>query len=236
MQRLTWGLLLVSSLATAQGLPRLAVSGLTAQGGVDQKTAELLGDLLTADLAAAGKWKVTSSHELQVLLGVERQKELMGCSDQQCQVEMAQALGADLMVSGNVGAVGNLRVITVVLFDSKKGAVQRRETLEVNDEGALADGIHTIASRFTGIESGPRASGGVRKGWFVLGGGAVVAIAGAIFGVVALGQYDQYKLTPTNTGLHSNAQTFGYLADGCYGVAIIAGLIGAAMLLFGGDR
>jgi len=72
--------------------PRLAVLALTASG-VDAPAAEALGDTVTAVAAKAGWFQVTSQKDMQTLLGLERQKQLLGCSEAQsaCMAELAGA-------------------------------------------------------------------------------------------------------------------------------------------------
>ncbi len=223
---------LYATCAASADLPRLAVLGVRPSGGIAQGQADLLTDLLADDLGRAGKWRVISNLEISTLIGMERQKQLSGCEESGCLVEMSQALGADWLVDGSVGTLGNLRVLTVRLFDAKRANVERRESLTVDDEGALVDGIHTLAARLTGVPAPSRVASRPRAGWFVLGAGALLALGGVGAGAGALSQYDGYKARPMDVSLHDSARTWGYVADGLYGTAVVAGVVALVMLVF----
>src|SRR5438309_267107 len=107
------GLALVVSLLLAQAdagsaLPvRIAAPGLTSVD-LSEAMGGLFADHLAKQLELHGL-KVTSRSEMQALLGLERQKELMGCSDEStasCLAELAGALGADGVLTGTLGKVG----------------------------------------------------------------------------------------------------------------------------------
>ena len=75
--------------------PRMVVLGLDPAGGVEPEIAQSLTEAVTAEIAARGLFQVISASEVQTLLGFERQKQLLGCSEEgECLTELAGALGA----------------------------------------------------------------------------------------------------------------------------------------------
>ncbi len=56
-------------------------------------------EILAARLTARGI-KVITSRDLSTVLGVERQKELLGCAESSCAVEMLAAAGAEVVLVG----------------------------------------------------------------------------------------------------------------------------------------
>jgi hypothetical protein len=94
---------------------KLAVSGFTSptesQRSLDYY-AEYFGQQLTLEHV-----RVTTQHQIAQALGLERQRQLLGCSDSSCVAEIAGALGVDGIVMGTLAKVGgqyqvDLRVIS----------------------------------------------------------------------------------------------------------------------------
>jgi hypothetical protein len=124
------GVFVAAVLAAGQtGAIQLASPGLQS---VHLKADEVAfySDHLAQQLTLRGVPVVTQS-EIVALLGLERQKQLLGCSDAatSCVAELANALGADGIVTGSIGKFGgqiqiNVKIIrlrdarTVALFSS----------------------------------------------------------------------------------------------------------------------
>ncbi|MDQ3266258.1 MAG: hypothetical protein M3Y59_21860 [Myxococcota bacterium] len=94
--RLTLLLLLLLASGSASAGVKVAAPGLTATG-VDPRIAAFFSEHLAQQLAHRGLG-VTTAAEISTLLGLERQKQLLGCAD--CQVELGNALGVQGMVQG----------------------------------------------------------------------------------------------------------------------------------------
>lgn len=95
----------------------LALPGL---GGVrvDRSELQLYGEVLSQRLADRGV-KVVSSRDIAALLGMERERQLMGCSDSGCVAELAGALGVDGLLSGDVGLLDGAYVVTLKVLSAK---------------------------------------------------------------------------------------------------------------------
>ncbi len=112
-----WSLLTITCLVAAQAPGvKLASPGLR---GLNLPVEEVAfySDHLAQQLTLAGV-PVVTQEEIATLLGLERQRELAGCSDAQtsCLAEIANALGTDGIVSGSVGRLSgkvqiNLKVL-----------------------------------------------------------------------------------------------------------------------------
>jgi hypothetical protein len=127
-----WSMLAMVALVSGQTNVRLASPGLR---GVNMTADELgfLGDHLAQQFSLQGIPVITQS-EVGALLGLERQKELAGCTDakNECLIELANAMGADGIVTGSIGKFSdkiqiNVKVVrlrdtkTVALFSSRVG-------------------------------------------------------------------------------------------------------------------
>ena len=75
---------------------------------IDNDKALLLTDLLISDLESSGEFKVFSRSEVQAILGTiaERQEFDPECDTEKRILEIVNALGADRVLSGNVGQMG----------------------------------------------------------------------------------------------------------------------------------
>ena len=83
--------------------------------GVEAELAPLYTETVAKELLAAGV-RVTTSKDLGAVLGVERQKQMLGCStegDASCLAELASALGADGALAGEITSAGRAYQLTL---------------------------------------------------------------------------------------------------------------------------
>ena len=76
-----------------------------------------------ADQLAEQGIEVSSPREVTTLLGLERQRQLMGCTDQasSCLAEIAAALGVDGVMVGDLARVGSTFQMNLKVFDASNG-------------------------------------------------------------------------------------------------------------------
>jgi hypothetical protein len=74
---------------------------------VDEREASYLLEVFTERLSTP-QLKVTTATEIAAVLGLERQKALLGCNDAStsCMIELANALGVDGILKGSIGKFG----------------------------------------------------------------------------------------------------------------------------------
>jgi len=115
-------LLLLAALTDTDTRPSAAVLDLKARQGVGTDVAALLADSLTVNLRKSQRFsRVVAASELAETLGYEQQKQAANCEDTSCLVEIAGALGVDLLIFGNVGRVGTLWVINLKMVNARTG-------------------------------------------------------------------------------------------------------------------
>jgi TolB-like protein len=184
---------LLIALTVSQGAPvRLAAPGLN---GV-RVTPDVVGffsDHLAQQLTLRGLQVITSG-EMQSLLGLERQKALLGCetaAQSSCLVELASALGVDGVVMGSVGRFDetiqvNLKVISASdghSLGSWSGSAEKESAVL----GKLTEAAGSLAAQVAVAlhrtppppDATPVAS---PSRWWLLPAG--VALAGAVTGSV----------------------------------------------------
>ena len=72
---------LIVALPASAEQAKLAVMNLRPAGGIDPQLASAMTDAVASEAGKRGFFQVISSNEITTLLGVERQKTLLGCSD-----------------------------------------------------------------------------------------------------------------------------------------------------------
>lgn len=127
---------------TAAELVKLAMYDFKIAGARADSVAAVKA-VVANELQRSGLFKVTTSDELQSVLALERQKQLMGCSDDasnECMAEIADALGAEYIVTGTVSAISEGLSLDLGLIDVRK--VRRAATVVVpapSDSALLAE-------------------------------------------------------------------------------------------------
>jgi hypothetical protein len=85
----------------APARPRVAVIDLVANGA-SRELASAAAGVVATELDRLGAFKVITSDAIRDMLAFEKQRQMLGCTDQGCLSEIGGALGADYLVSGKV--------------------------------------------------------------------------------------------------------------------------------------
>ena len=123
--------------------PLLAMPGLNAVN-VGRSEADLYGELLAQRLQRGGL-KVLSARDLSAVMGLERQKQLLGCAESSCVAELAGALGTDGLLVGDVGKLETLWALNVKVL-SATGEVLAQYSARIPNADAMPDALE-VAGR-----------------------------------------------------------------------------------------
>lgn len=136
---------LTLALTAWAGPPRFVAPGLRVTN-LKASLARDFTDHLAQQLASRGLSVITNS-DVQALLGLERQKQLLGCSDQStsCMAELAGALGADGVVLGTVVRVGRKYQVNVRIIDATSAQPLALYSGQCDQEEALFDELDLAA-------------------------------------------------------------------------------------------
>jgi hypothetical protein len=148
---------------TRSGKPmRIVFLPLVALGGVPRETAQLLGDALAGELRRRPGISVLTQADVSALLGVEKTRQMLGCTDSGCMAEIAGSLGADRVVHGSLGRIGESLVVNVSSLDPRRAAAAASvsERLRAGGEEAFLDVLPSVADALLSDVAAP--SGGVR--------------------------------------------------------------------------
>lgn len=182
-------LLLTLSLGTtpAAERPKLVVLSLEMPASVDPATRGAFDDAVAGEASRKGFFEVVSSREVQSLLGLERQKQLLGCSadTSACLAELSGALGARFLLTGTLAPLGQSWQLSLQMQDTVKATTVGRSTRIAKNLEALRALLPWAVSEATGTPPPPAPS---KVGPLVMiAGGGLVAAAGGIVGLQALG-------------------------------------------------
>ena len=95
-------------------------------------------------LRAAG-FEVTTAQQISTLLGFERQKALMACSDVSCVAELANALGVDGLITGQIGKFGPSYQVNVLVISARDGMTLASHSGRVKAEDAVLEELEKAA-------------------------------------------------------------------------------------------
>jgi hypothetical protein len=221
--------------------PKLVILEVTPGGGIDPTVAAALGDAITLEVQKRGYFTATSIKELQTMLGVERQRQLMGCTDASaasCMAELADAIGARFVLSGALTRLGDAYQLSLQTIDTNKAAPIGRSVRIAKDPAALIDQVPYAVAEATATVLPPPPSRVLPYSMII--GGGVLLLAG---GVLSLDSFSRDRAVQTeldsavqNPALlrplesyHSDARALTIEKT----TALIALLIGAGAVLGG---
>jgi hypothetical protein len=135
------------AVAAAARRVKVAMLPLVALGGVKPETAQLLGDALAGELRRRPGVSVLTRSDVMALLGAERTRQMVGCADSGCIAELGGALGADRVVHGSIGRVGDSLVVNLSALDPRRAvsAASVSERLRGGGEEAFLDVLPVLA-------------------------------------------------------------------------------------------
>jgi hypothetical protein len=261
MSALFWGVILAagSTVAANEAPIRVAVSGL--QGvNVPAEALTFYAEHVASNLRAPGL-SVVTAREISTLLGLERQKQLLGCGEAvtSCIAEMANALGVDAVIVGDVAKFGQTYQLNLKALNAADAKVLASRSARVEGDVAALDALARLGRELSGAlfeakgrtapvelkAAGDGGGGGpsVRTlGFIPLGVGVVAAGVGGV--LIGLSRADYAALTGSAVPLTpkqaldlrtsgANRQTAGVVLAAVGAAAIVTA---GAMFLFGAPK
>ncbi len=112
---------------------------------VNEQLGGFIEDRLAQRLSARG-FQVTTPADLTAVLGVERQRQLLGCTDDlACVAEISAALGVAYIVSGRLTRLGRRYELDVRVLSQAQARVIATATEAVDDEAQLGAAVESAA-------------------------------------------------------------------------------------------
>jgi hypothetical protein len=103
--------------------------------GIAVDTAELTTGLLMSAFDKVKNLETVGSSDVEAMLGLERQKDMLGCSTSACAAEIGGALGAELVLYGELGKLGGNLALTLNAIHSPTSRVAARVSRVFANEG-----------------------------------------------------------------------------------------------------
>ena len=217
----TWVLILVGLAATAHAEkrhgPRVMALDFAPGPELTPTAIQAMNETLSASLREQG-FEVITPADIAAALGLERQRQLLGCSESSCLAELGGALGVDYVCRGTVSVLDQDSLISLSLIEPKgtevnhiRAHVPSRSpselvmaleklvpTLTAAVKPHAAGGLQATAPAVTSpppsamVEGAP-SSGHRGAGLALVIAGAVVTAASAIAGGYALSQRSTWQ-------------------------------------------
>ena len=127
---------------------KVAVPGLSLSG-VELQLGEAYVERFATLLGRDQRLKVTTRRDIEAVLGLERQKALLGCSESSssCLAELAGGLGVDALVSGSLAKTGSSYIVTMRVVRAGDGGEVASSSERLKSEDALIDWFEAEAPR-----------------------------------------------------------------------------------------
>lgn len=150
--------------------------------------AQTVTKLLTVELSHRD-FDVLSSRDLAAAANFEAERQAAGCDTTSCLMEIAEAMGADLLAYGDVVRLNKTLLVTLNVFDAQAGKAVGREQLRVADLDALPDAVAVSLDRMLGVGAAPvvAAPSGPSPGPVITVAGATVGVVGLVGAALAFG-------------------------------------------------
>ena len=120
--------------AQPKELPAVMVLNIKHEEDASSGLAAILTDLVLQGVHDLKQFRVVGQKDVNQMLSMEQQKQLAGCSDTSCLIEIAGALGTKYTIDGTVGIVGSSNILSLTLLDTTKAAVVSRKTAIIKGE------------------------------------------------------------------------------------------------------
>ncbi|MBL8917667.1 MAG: hypothetical protein JNJ54_02310 [Myxococcaceae bacterium] len=179
---------LTLALALSQA-PKLAAPPWTTVE-VSAEKAQFFATHLASALRSRGL-SVITAQDISTVLGVERQKQLLGCGEDtsSCLVELGNALGAELILTASIAKLESTWQVNLRVLRAGDGKVAATQLAKATSQEQLLDALDTAAAGLAlelGVKPAPRSARSLAWIPAVAAGG--FAIAGGIFYGLALGR------------------------------------------------
>jgi len=212
---------------------RVLVLDFTAEG-VDAPTTRTLTAIVATAFARDQRYLVTSGADLRAAVDVESSRQAMACADESCMADLAGALGAELVVSGSVGKLGDLLIVTISLYDAALQASAGKRKVEDRDLAALSPRLDAAVDDLLGGRA--MATSSASAGSFhplpvvaLVGGGALVVLGGLAAGYGYVVSSDPASLG-ADKQLAAIAFPVGLVVAGVGAAGVVAGVVLPAIM------
>jgi TolB-like protein len=173
----------------------------------DPQQEALLSEVALTEAASFRGFDTVGRSDIQSLLGLERQRQLLGCSeDAACLAEIGGALGVDYLLVGSVGRIGALLRLDLKLVEARKARVVGRVGTSLDQQAeklveATQNGVRALLHELSPAEPVARPSGPSRwPAWVAIGAGGAALAAGLGSAALSASEYRSLKAARADVG------------------------------------
>ena len=102
-----------------------------------EEKARSVGVLVATRLSFKPDLRVTTSEQVKAMLGLEKQRALLGCGESGCLTEISGALGVRYLLQGRLDRYGKKFVLSAGLYDTRSGLALARRLEDADSEEDL---------------------------------------------------------------------------------------------------
>lgn len=175
-----WVTTMLVTAIVAADKPRLAVLDVQPVG-VEQAQVVALGEAISQEIDKRGFFQVMTARDVRTLLGVERQRQLLGCTEVDCTAELAGALGSRFVLQSTLTKLGESLQLSVQMLDSAKAQTVARSVRIARDVPQLMGLLPWALAEATATPMPPAPSKVLP--WTLIGLGAVGVAGGGIVAI-----------------------------------------------------
>jgi len=140
----------------SKALPTLIVFDIVNEKGVEKNEAAIFTEIALDRITKLKKYTVVGQRDLEKMFAWEQNKQLKGCSDTSCLIQIAGAMGASYYVEGSIGVFGDKYIATLKLIDASDVKVIERQTAMIDrTENALLSAFGQIVDIVMGVQTSP---------------------------------------------------------------------------------
>jgi hypothetical protein len=183
-------------------------------------------------------FEVITARDIVTVLGMERQKQLLGCSEaSSCMAELGAALGCEAIITANLARLDNTFQGSLRVLSSRDGKTLADARVEATGERAMVAALETAAIALSQQLRPPPPVSPRSRAWIPLVAGVALGGGAAASLVVAQSNYQKIPLSDEGTAVKlandgKVLQTSGWAMAGVGAAALVtAGLL----LVLGGE-
>lgn len=142
-------LLVPPALLAERRVSKIVVLPVSVASGIEEKTGGLMEEILLAELSRYLPEGVglVGSTDIAAVLGLEQQKQLLGCTDSACIAEIGNAMGASHLYTMSIGKVGDQYIVSYKFLNTRDASVLSRKVLYLKATGnELTNGVRQAAN------------------------------------------------------------------------------------------
>ena len=133
--------------------PTLIVFDIVPERGIDRGLANALTEVVIDRVSKLKRYSVIGQKDLDKMMSWEQNKQLKGCTDTSCLIQIAGAMGANYYVEGSIGAMGDGYFVTLKLMDTASVRIMERVTEQTKrDENAAVSAIRHCVDVIMGVK------------------------------------------------------------------------------------